>query len=161
MRQSNATGQPNDANLYRRGEELAARPLTPAEIALVKAGNVYNRKLLDSAAVYYGQARDMAGTNPDIRLRALYGLQQVYYDSGRDTTAVRAGEEAVTIKPVRETWIIPHAYFKLAQSYERLGQIADARRALDRIDDFDDYDYQKSLERGVKEERNKLNSVAQ
>lgn len=161
MKESNAAGQPNDAGLYRRGEELAARPFTTAEIALIKAGNVYNRKLLDSSLVYYGQARDMAADNPDVRLRALYGLQQVYYDSGRDTDAVRTGEEIFTGKPVREIWIIPHAYFKLAQSYERLGRIAEARKALDRIDDYDDYDYQKSLERSVKDELNKLNSVAQ
>lgn len=161
MKESNATGQPNDANLYRRGEELSARPLTPAEVALIKAGNVHNRKLYDSSLVYYRAALDLSGNDPDPRLRALYGMQQVYYDTERDSLALKMGQEAVTIKPVRETWVVPNAYFKLAQSYERLGRKDDARAALDRTTDFDDYDNQKSLERRVEEERKTLNGVAQ
>ena len=161
MKASNATGQPNDANLYRRGEELAARPLSAAEIELIKAGNVYNRKLYDSSVVYYSKALELSGNTPDTRVRSLYGLQQAYFDMERDSNAVKAGEEAVMIKPVRETWVVPHAYFKLAQSYERQGRREDALKALDRISDFDDYDFQKGLERNVKEEREKLNRVAQ
>ncbi len=156
MKEASATGQPNDANLYRRGEELAARPLTEGEIALIKAANVTNRKLYDSSAIYYRTALEMSAGDPDVRLRALYGLQQSYYDTGRDSEAVNAGEQAVAIKPVREVWVVPHAYFKLAQSYERLGRPTEAARALDRVGDYDDYDYQKSLERRVDEERKKL-----
>lgn len=161
MKEANVAGQQNDPSLYRRGQELAARPLTAGEIALIKAGNVYNRKLLDSSLVYYREARDLAGADPDVRLRALYGMQQAYYDGDRDSVAIRVGEEALTVPPVRETWVIPNVYFKLAQSYERLGRVADARKALDRIDDYDDYDNQKWLERRVKEELDKLNNVAQ
>jgi len=161
MKEGSPTGGPNDANLYRRGLELAAHPLTAAEIALIKAGNVYNRKLYDSSLVYFQAALALSGNDPDLRLRSLYGLQQVYYDMNRDTEAVKIGEEAVAIKPEREAWVVPHSYFKLAQSYERLGRNADADRALDRIGDFDDYDFQKSLEHRVEEERNKLKGVAQ
>jgi tetratricopeptide (TPR) repeat protein len=161
MKEANATGQPNDANLYRRGEELAARPLSRAEVELIKAGNVTNRKLYDSAIVYYRNALELAGGNPDARIRVLYGLQQVYFDTERDPDAVKAGEEAVAIRPVRETWVVPHAYFKLAQSYERQGRPADALNALDRIGDYDDYDFQKGLERKVEEERDKVKAVTQ
>jgi len=161
MKEVNVAGQLNEGNLYRRGEELAARPFTPAHTALIVAGNTHGRKFYDSALVYYGQALEKSGQDPDLRLRSLYGLQQTYYDKERDQEAVKAGEEAVVIQPLRETWVVPHVYLKLAQSYARLGRYDDAARALDRTEDFDDYDFQKSLESRVEEERDKLKGVAQ
>jgi tetratricopeptide (TPR) repeat protein len=161
MKEGNPTGGPNDASLYRRGMELAARPLTAGQIALIEADNVYHRKLYDSSFVYFRKAVETSGNDPDVRLRALYGMQQVYYDINQDTDAVKVGEEAVAIKPIRELWVVPHSYFKLAQSFARLGRFADASRTLDRIEDFDDYDNQKSLERRVQEERAKLKDIAQ
>jgi tetratricopeptide (TPR) repeat protein len=161
MKENNPAGGPNDANLYRRGLELAARPFSAAEVALIKAGNVYNRKLYDSSLVYFRNAEEMSGNDQDVRLRALYGLQQVFYDMIQDSAAVKVGLEVIAIRPVREAWVVPHAYFKLAQSFERLGRPADATKALDRVGDFDDYDFQKQLERRVEEERKNLTSMAQ
>jgi tetratricopeptide (TPR) repeat protein len=161
MKEVSATGQPNDAQLYRRGQELIQRPLTEAELLLIKAGNLFGRDLYDSSATLYRAAMQASLGDPDLRSRALYGLQQVYYEKERDEEAIRVGEELVAENPVRETWVVPHAYFKLAQSYVRLQRLAEASKALDRVEDFDDYDFQKQLERRVDEERNKVNGSTQ
>jgi tetratricopeptide (TPR) repeat protein len=146
----------NDAYFQRKAIELSERPLRPAEVMLIQGGNALTRKEFDSAAVHYQHALDAAGSDPDLRARGLYGLQQALFEKGDDAGAIAAGREAVTIRPAKELWTTPHAWFQLARSLARTGQKAEAITALRKVEDFDDYDFQKSLEERTEAEKKRL-----
>jgi tetratricopeptide (TPR) repeat protein len=145
-----------DASNYRRGQALIRNPLTEAEILLIKAGNESTRKNYARSIEMYGDAFKKAGSNTDIQARALYSSQQVMYDAELFTEALETSKTLVAIKPVAETWITPHAWFKLGQVYGKLKRIADARLAFAKVIEYDDYEYQSSLEDRVKDELKKL-----
>ena len=146
----------NESYFQRKVRDLIARPLQQGEILVIRGGNAFARKETDSAAILYRRAVDQAGNDPDIRALAVYGLQQSLFEKGADSAAIAAGREAVTLKPARETWTIPHAWFLLARSLGRSGKSAEALDALQKTEEFGDYDFQDSLERRVEAERKKL-----
>jgi tetratricopeptide (TPR) repeat protein len=146
----------NETYFQRKARDLIARPLQPAEILIIRGGNAFARKENDSAAVFYRRGADASGNDPDARALALYGLQQALFEKADDSASIAAGREAVTLKPARETWTIPHAWFLLARSLGRSGKKAEALEALQQTNEFDDYDFQESLERRVEAERKKL-----
>ncbi len=149
-------GHPDGSYTLRKARELERSPLTQAEVLMIMGGNASDRKAYDSAAHYFRAALALSGTSPDLRVRALYGLQQVVYEEGDDARAVDIGNQIIGLKPAAERWVIPHAYFKLAQSYRRLGNSREASHALSLAAGFEDYDFQSSLRRRVEEEMKKM-----
>lgn len=145
-----------DQNNYRRAQELLRRPITEAEVLMVKAGNESSQKNYARAVELFRDGFQKAGVNVDIQARALYGLQQAQFDADSLAEAIATANQLLTLEPVNEVWITPHAWFKLGQTYAKQGRIADARAAFDRVDDYDDYDFQDRLEEQVKEELKKL-----
>jgi tetratricopeptide (TPR) repeat protein len=141
---------------YRRGQELLRRSLTEAEVFIVKAGNESSQKKYDRAIELYKEGLQKAGSNVDIQARALYGIQQAQFESDSLARAVEIANQLLALRPVNEAWIIPHAWFKLGQSYARLGKNADARVAFGRVAEYDDYEFQERLEAQVKEEITKM-----
>lgn len=152
MRESDAQNSAWDQNNYRRGQELLRHPLTPAEILVVKAGNESSQKKYAHAIELFQKAFQDADGNPDIQARALYGVQQAQFDADSLAGSVATAHLLLALKPLNETWIIPHAWFKLGQAYAKLGKADDARAALSRVEEYDDYDFQERLEAQVKEE---------
>jgi tetratricopeptide (TPR) repeat protein len=145
-----------DQNNYRRAQELLRRPLTEAEILIVKAGNESSQKNYARAAELFREGFRKSSVNADIQARALYGLQQAQFDADSLAEAAATAKLVLALEPVNEVWITPHAWFKLGQTYAKQGRIDDARAAFSRVDDYDDYDFQERLEGQVKEELKKL-----
>jgi tetratricopeptide (TPR) repeat protein len=146
----------NESYFQRKGRELSEQSLRAAEILIIRGGNASTRKDFDSAVVHYRQAVDAAANDPDLRARALYGLQQALFEKGNDTAAIAAGREVVSLRPAIETWTVPHAWFQLARSFGRIGQRAEGLEALRKAEEFDDYDFQQSLEGRLEAEKKKL-----
>lgn len=155
-RESSGGDRGRDSYQIRKLRELAARPLTAAEILLVKANNASSRKDVDSSITYYAAALAASGSDGDVKARALYGLQQINFDRGDFEGAIADGQQAVAIATPRETWVAPQAYLKLAQSFAKLGRKKEALDALRKIEEFDDYDFQKSVEERAEEERENI-----
>jgi tetratricopeptide (TPR) repeat protein len=145
-----------DQNNYRRAQELLQRPLAEAEILIVKADNESSQKNHACAVELFKEAFQKARPDVDIQARALYGLQQAQFVADSLAGAITTANQLLAMKPANETWIIPHAWFKLGQTYAKQGRIADARAAFSRVDDYDDYDFQERLEGQVKEEMKKI-----
>jgi tetratricopeptide (TPR) repeat protein len=145
-----------DQNNFRRGQELLRHPLTDAEILVVKGSNESTQKKYAGAIELFKEGFQKARGNVDIQVRALYGLQQAQFDSDSLADVVVTANQLLALKPVNEVWIIPHAWFKLGQTYTRQGKIEAARMAFDRVGDYDDYDFQERLETQVKEETKKI-----
>lgn len=145
-----------DQNNYRRAQELLRRPLTDAEILIVKGSNESSQKKHVRAIELFRKGFQKAGADTDIQARALYGLQQAQFDADSLAEAIATANQLLALEPVNEVWITPHAWFKLGQTYARQGRIADARAAFSRVDEYDDYDFQERLEAQVNEEVKKI-----
>jgi tetratricopeptide (TPR) repeat protein len=148
-----------DTPNYRRGQELLKHPITPAEVLITMAANESVQNHPDSALALYRKGFEKAGANPDLQARALYGILQVSFDRDSLASALETGQKLVPLNPVNETWVLPHTWFKLGQTYARLGKTAEARAALKKVEDYDDYDYQERLERQAKKELDKLDQA--
>ncbi len=166
MKEPDAQTRAWDALNYRRGKELLTRPLTEAEILLVKGGNEASQHKFDRAIAMYNAGLLKSGNNPDFQVRALYGIQQSQFDEDSLNDAIGTSHRLLAmnssepaLKPVNETWIIPHAWFKLGQTYSKLGKNTEARSAFEKVDDYDDYEFQERLERQVEEEMKRLDSI--
>jgi tetratricopeptide (TPR) repeat protein len=156
MKVVNDANRPWDRYNYRRGQELVATPLSEADVLILKGGNALSMKRYDEALKLYGDVERNAAVDVDQRAQAFYGMQQVYYEQGKDTEIIGLTPQLLALQPRRERWLIPHAYFKLGQAYARQGKKAEARAAFEATKRFDDYDFQESLENRVKEELRKL-----
>ena len=104
----------------------------------------------------YREGFKKAGGNVDAQVRALYGIQQAQLEAGLLADAVETGNRLVVLEPINETWIIPHAWFRLGQTNAKLGKAADARAAFERVGEYDEYEFQERLEGQVREEMRKL-----
>jgi len=148
-----------DGYNYRRGQELLLRPMTEAEVLIVKAGNESSQKKFARAMEMYDDALGKINGDMDLQARALYGILQAQFDAEMFTEAVATSRRTVVLRPVNEAWIIPHTWFKLGQIYVQQGKLADARSAFERVGEYDDYNFQERLETQAQQEMKKLEGV--
>ncbi len=156
MREPDERDHAWDVPNYRRGQELLKHPVTEAEVLVIKAGNESVQNHPERAIELYTEGFRKASGNADLEARALYGVLQVEFDRDSLTEALETAQKLVELKPVNETWVPPHTWFKLGQTYAKMGKISDARAALKRVGDYDDYDFQDRLETQAKAEMEKL-----
>jgi tetratricopeptide (TPR) repeat protein len=145
-----------DVQNYRRGRELLRHPLTEAEVLLIKGENERTQKKYANALQFCNAALAKSEGNVDIQARVLYAIQQSQLDSGQFAGVVETANRILSLKPVNELWVIPHAIFLQGRAYAQMGRISEARQALEKIGDYDDYEFQDRLETRVKEELDKL-----
>jgi tetratricopeptide (TPR) repeat protein len=148
-----------DFRNYKRAQELIRHPLTEAEILLVKGDNESSQKKYSRSIELYKEAYEKANGNVDIQVRALYSIQDAQFDAEMLGDALETSNRLLALKPVNETWVIPHAWYRLGQIYAKLGRTSDARTAFDRVGEYDDYDFQERLLARVTEEVKKLEQV--
>jgi tetratricopeptide (TPR) repeat protein len=145
-----------DAQYYRRAADLRTRPLHEAEGLMIRAGNEASSKKYEEALLLYRQSLERAGNNPDFVAQALYGTMQAHYELGRFADVEKTSAMVLALTPKRESWVLPHACFKLGQALVRMNRPEEARRAFEMVEEYDDYDSQSQLERRVEQELNKL-----
>ena len=156
LKSVNDRDRANESYLYRIAVRRLKEPITPAEALLIRGGNDLGRKAYDSAETLYRQVLQPGLTDADIRGRALIGLQQIYNAKEDYRSALRAGEELTVLKPGKETWVIPQGFLQLGATLEKLGRATDARAAYEKVLEYDDYDFQKSLEERARKELSRL-----
>lgn len=156
----NDKDRPGDTYNYRRATERLQQPMAEFEIELTKAGNLLNYGKHEESAKQYQRALSLAGINPDYQASALYGLQQVYFEWDKTDESLDAGRKVTKIKPARETWLIPHSYWKMGQAYAKQGKVAEARQMFEIAQKFNGYDFQFGLENRLEAEIKKLKSGA-
>ena len=148
--------RPWDLYYYRRAQEFRHRPLTDAEILLVKGENESSQKKYASSLLLLEKALKETGGNVDLQARVLYAIQQTQFESEMLVDALETSNRLVTLKPVIEQWVTPHAWFKLGQIHAKSGRVAEAQRAFEKVKEYDDYDFQDRLESRVQAEMKKL-----
>jgi tetratricopeptide (TPR) repeat protein len=149
----------NESYLYRIAVRRLKEPITLPDELLIRGGNDLGRKAYDSAEALYRRVIDLGGTNSDIRGRALIGLQQLFIAKEDYRSALRPGEELITLKPEREKWLIPQGFLQLGATQEKLGNLKEARGAYEKVLEYDDYDFQKSTEEKARKEIARLKTA--
>ncbi len=149
----------NESYMYKTALRRLRDPITSEEALLLRGGNCLGRKAYDSAETLYRQVLDGGDSRPDIRGRALVGLQQVYFAKEDYGRALNAGEALTALKPESEKWLIPQGLIQLGATLEKLGRLKDSREAYEKALEYDGYDFQKSLEEKARKELSRLKSA--
>lgn len=157
-REKSENPRPNEPYYYRRAQELLAQPMTNAEGQLIRASSIFGNKDYTTALRLYQDAARQAGDNPELLSRVLLGIAQTQYELKQYEDVVGTCQRLLTLSPERELWTLPQGYFKLGQALAQLQKKEEAREVFEKIDDFDDYDFQEQLERRVENELNALNN---
>jgi tetratricopeptide (TPR) repeat protein len=158
MREVEDKKRANDTYYCRRGQELIRKPLREAEILLLKAGNEVDRKKFDVAQNLFAEALGEAGDDQDLQARILYGVQLLQFEQERYEDVLATADRIFALKPRTELWIIPHALVKRGQAFAHTGRPLEARKAFQRAAEYDEYDFQLSLENRIEEELGKLDN---
>ena len=156
MRKAQDSDRARDLFQYRLAQKYIQRPMNSPEILNLRAENEASRGNPEQALALYRHAYETSRDLPDARLRAVYGILQMNYELRQYAECVAAADSALGIQPVEEVWITPHLLFKKAQALAKLGRLDEARAAFEAIEEFDDYDFQSSLERRIEEELRSL-----
>ncbi len=134
----------------------AERPLSRADADNIRGSNELGRHNAEAAQRLYEQAAQEAEGDPDALAEALYGIQQCQYERGLFAESAATGARAAALSPANEKWVAPHAWFKRGQAEAKLGKTDEARTAFKAVEEYDDYDYQESLESRAREELDTL-----
>jgi tetratricopeptide (TPR) repeat protein len=152
VRKSSDAMRPMDAYYFRRAQESLQHPITHAEALIIRGGNEANSKAPERALQTFREALDTAGTNVELRARALLAMMQAQYELKLYQDVIDTSKRFFSLSPERELWVLPHGYYKLGQAYARLGRISEAKTAFAMVSEFDDYDFQDQLESRVEDE---------
>lgn len=139
-----------------RCQALDEHPLSPAESLLVSGSNEMSQEHYEAAKVQLEYALGCVGMDTNLQSRILYALQLTLFELSQFQNSVSAGQKAIACLPTRETWVPPHAWFKIGQAEAKLGETEEARAAFRRVDNYDGYDYQNRLESQTEDELKRL-----
>jgi len=156
MKKVDDSDRPRETYQYRLARQYQQRAMLPAEITNLRAENEASSRNYERALALYDSVATRGPAPRDARLRAFYGVAQMTYELKRYADCVAAADSALAAPAQTELWIHPHALFKKGQALARLGRRDEARAAFTKIADYDDYDFQSSLERRSEEELHAL-----
>jgi tetratricopeptide (TPR) repeat protein len=138
--------------IYRLSLMRIERPLTSSDIASIRGANDAGRKDYVSAFKNFQEAERLAGNDPDLLARALEGMQDALVGREQFQASIDIGMRLIAMKPVHETWTIPRGYLDLGKALKKLGRTADALVMLDKVSDFDDFDFEKNVKQQAEDE---------
>ncbi|HEX9005891.1 MAG TPA: tetratricopeptide repeat protein [Bacteroidota bacterium] len=155
-RQPDKNAWANEPFFRRKCMVQAERPLSPADIDIIKGNNELSRLHHEAAQQLFEKASQEAQGSQDALAEALFGIQQCQFNLGRYDESAATGGRVVGLSPPGERWVVPHAWLKLGQAEAKLGKTDEARNAFKRVEDYDGYDYQEFIEEHARQELDRL-----
>ena len=143
----------------RKLNERAAEAITPVDSALIIASNnVSVGKSEDAISQYQKLLSDNTGRlNDDISAQINNGMGAAYFKEKNYDKAIEQFRLNYNLKPVRENWLVPEAYFQTGRCLLRLGRKSEAQQYFDKALDIDyDYDFKNAMDSKVKNELTKF-----
>ena len=148
----------NDTYYYRKGLERISTSLSDEDLNLIEASNESSMKRYSRAKELYERVLQLG--NVDQRSTALYGMQRMYFNQGLYDSSLAVHSRLVKLRPPAETWTIPHSYYLAGQALEKQGRKNEAVRSFEIVNEFDDYDFQQSLEDRTDQELERLREAS-
>jgi tetratricopeptide (TPR) repeat protein len=132
------------------------RPMTSADIELLKADNLLECRRYASADSLLTLLLSTPRLDPDVEAEGLYDLARICFTRKDDSSAIVLASRIAAVNVRRESWLYPSALLLVGRSYARTGRKEQARAAYERALDFSDYDSEASIRRQIKEEMDRL-----
>lgn len=148
-----------ERNNLRRINERIATPLTPLDSFLIAADNNRAVGKLKEALDDYTNAdlKFNQALNPDVTIQIKHGTAQVYFKQKDYDKAIQVWQLNTGLKPQKEIWLVPEAYFQIGRCYLRKGNKSEAQKYFDMALDIDyDYDFKDNMEGKIKNELTKF-----
>jgi tetratricopeptide (TPR) repeat protein len=147
----------NDWEKYwlRKVNERIASPLLPIDSMLIVADNFRAASnISDAAKTYDYMFQNLYATaDQDLKLQINHGYASLLFKNKDYNKAIEYFKQNITLKPQREMWLVPEAYFQIGRSYLRLGNKNEAIKYFDLAEDIDyDFDFKGSLDTKIKNE---------
>jgi tetratricopeptide (TPR) repeat protein len=136
---------PEDRYAYRKAKEFVARPMTAADIEILRALNFNASGNRDQAIALSRSALARSGTTSAQRAQGYYALGEALQAKEDYRGAIDAFNSAAHTGKHEEDWVAPYSYFHMAESYLKLGDKEKWRENLNRAQDFHGYDNEPQL----------------
>ncbi len=136
---------PEDGAANRRAAELSKRPLTAADIDLIRAINQVSSGQNDGAITLATAVLGRGGLTPAQRAQAYFAQARGYQQKGDFKRAIPLFQSAIATGKHGETWVAPFSYFHMSECYRALGDTKRWQENIDRAKSFQDYDNERTL----------------
>lgn len=139
-----------DKMFYRYSREGIKSPLRQYDKDLIFAMNLRESgKVRESIESYEGLiakgAHLQSGLEDDM-IKLYYNLGLCYHYVRNYSRSEELFRKCIALKPETETWLVPHSYFELGKLYYENGNRSASREMFEKIEDYDDYDFESFLE---------------
>jgi tetratricopeptide (TPR) repeat protein len=140
-----STASPEDRLARRRAQVFRSRPMTPADVQVIRALNSVSVGNNDDAIARGEQVLRTPGILPSQRAQANFAVARGHQQKGECDAAIASFKQALLSGSQEETWIAPFSYFHMAECYRKLGDNKKFQENLDRAGTFHGYDDEAKL----------------
>ncbi|NWF50863.1 MAG: DUF3808 domain-containing protein [Ignavibacteriaceae bacterium] len=81
-----------------------------------------------------------------LKSEALYLLSESSYWLGKENESYTYAMDVIKLNNTEESWVVPYCYFNIARIHKKNGRIKEMNEQIEKIEDFNDYDYFNRLE---------------
>ena len=146
----------DDAYAARHADLRLKSPLSDSDILQIQAENALRSGSYDSAKILLQRLIALPSASADVLAEAVYDLGLAFYEQKEYSEARSRFQEALNRKIDREQWLTPWSHYYRGICHAKLGNEADARKDLEQVLDFDEYDFKNWLAFRTKRELEKL-----
>lgn len=134
----------DDNYAKRKGEIYAKRTLSPSELNLIFYSNMIEAGRYKTA---YDSITDLIPTivSPKIKAEALLYKSEAAYYMGNYQESIDLAQDALSLDPSNEKWIVPFSYYYIARADKKLGNPEEAKSNSEKASEENNYDYQNKL----------------
>lgn len=146
----NKSGRGNmdlDDDIYakRRGKLFSSRKIYNDELTLIRLSNLVEQGNFKAAVDSINSYLQYVKSEP-LMCEANFYLSESHYQLGNYNEALRNAAESLHLNCSEEKWIHPFAAYTAARSLIKLGKFDEAKKYIEKAEDFSDYDYKNKLE---------------
>lgn len=158
----NKSGQGNtdiDDDIYakRRGKIFSDRKIFNEELELIRLSNLIEqgnfKTAVDSIKSFLQNVK-----NENLKSEANYYLADAEFHLGNYGEAVTSVVQSLALNCGDEKWIHPFATYTAARSLIKLGKLDEAKKYIEKTEDFSNYDYKNKLENLLKVLHREMNN---
>lgn len=136
-----------DDDIYakRRGKLFSSRKIYNDELTLIRLSNLVEQGNFKAAVDSINSYLQYVKSEP-LMCEANFYLSESHYQLGNYNEALRNAAESLHLNCSEEKWIHPFAAYTAARSLIKLGKFDEAKKYIEKAEDFSDYDYKNKLE---------------
>lgn len=139
---------------YRYSRERITIPLNKLDSLLITGINLLESNSFNEALSVFDNILNLGlldvYNTDDYKVKFYHDYGKIFYRLKNYTKAIEYLTLAVTFKPRKELWKIPHSYFELAKIYNVLGDNNKSKEMLEKIEEYNDFDFKMFLEMRIR-----------